>query len=572
MNTVAQRGLWPQPKRLTAEAAEKNRGGFGSAGSQLHKGVAPSELGKVIKLHLSAKSDAMNTFIQRHRDNVIGQLSGFDRVLFRGTLRSISYADGLGRYMNSQKILLKDFDGWAKRCTQRLKQHIEAVAKKAGRSVHYLASSAIDKEQYARKIADADRIGRGLVCVLSCVEPCFSPSIHRNAQTRRLELRFAPRKCKFYYIYLIDPRFGWMHIRIQSWLPFDVQVYVNGRSYLKQQLDGAGIGYVQHDNSFSRIDNLTRAQVLLDRMIKLNWPRVLSRLLSDWLPALQEGLLPEGTGRYYWTIRQSEVATDVMFREAHSLAAIYPRLCRHAIEGLSCPDILKFMGKSPSRYSGEVTSNHQRLVQGVRVKHTHAGNSIKMYDKGGSVLRIETTINFPGKLRVYRGPLDRPKHNPQWRSMSKSVADIARRVELCRAANERYLEAMAVIGQERPAAAVLDPVSRPINRQAKPARALRPIGPDDAALFAAVMAGDHLIDGLTNGDLQQALFEQATDDANEKRRRSNAIGRKLRLLRRHGLIRKVSSRRLYRVTDQGRQVMGLALAIRQSVTMLSKTG
>ena len=167
---------------------------------------------------------------------------------------------------------------------------------------------------------------------------------------------------------------------------------------------------------------------------------------------------------------------------------------------------------------------------------------------------------------------DRPDQDLKWRPMSKSVADVARRMAVCRAANGRYLEAMAVIGPEQPAAAVLDPVSQPIRRKGQRASALRPIGPDDATLFAAVMDGRHVIDGLTNADLQAALFPISVVEPVEKRRRSNRVGRKLRLLRRHGLIHKIGRRRLYRVTDQGRHVMGLALAIRQSVTMLSNVG
>lgn len=512
----------------------------------------------------------MQEFTTIHQDCIHGVLHGFDRVIFRGTLRSISYPDGLSRYMNHYGILLKDFDHWAQRCTRRLSQHIEGLAQAAGRPCVYLASSAVSKQQRALEIATRDKIDRGLVCVLSCVEPCISATIHRNRQRRRLELVFVPRKCKFYYLYLIDPVFGWMHIRIQSWIPFDVQVYVNGRSYLQRQLDRVGMGYVQHGNCFSRLDDPAKAQMLMDQLVAMKWPTVLGRLLAPHWPTPEAGLLPEGPQRYYWTIRQSELATDVMFKDAESLAALYPRLCRHAIDGLACQDILRFMGKSPSRFGGEVTSSYQRLAQGVRVKHTCAGNTIKMYDKAGSVLRIETTINHPAQLRVYRGPLGDPQGDVKWRAMAKSVADIARRTAVCRAANERYLEALAAVGTERPAAVVLDPVSQPITRRGQRVRGLRPVGPDDAALFAAVMDGRHLINGLTNGSLQAALFSQTASDPTQKRRRSNWVGRKLRLLRRHGLIKKVGPRRLYRVTRRGHEVMGLALAIRQSSTALSK--
>lgn len=514
----------------------------------------------------------MQEFIAVHRDCIQAVLHGFDRVIFRGTVRSISYADGLGRYMSSQRIRFMDFDGWAQRCTRRLDEHLKAAAQAAGRPYEYLASAAASKEEHALAIAARDKIDRGLVCVLSCVEPCISARLYRNRQTQRVEMVFAPRKCKFYYLYLIDPVFGWMHIRIQSWIPFDVQVYLNGRTYLQRQLDRAGIGYVRQGNCFTRLDDPDKAQALMDQLVGMHWPTVLRGLLARWWPALQAGLLPEGPERYYWTIWQSEEATDVMFKDAASLAAVYPRLCRHAIEGLACQDILKFMGKSPSRFGGEATSSYQRLVQGVRVKHTHAGNTIKMYDKAGSVLRIETTINRPGKLRVFRGPLSDPRRDVKWRAMSKSVADIARRVAVCRAANQRYLTALAVVGTEQPAAAVLDPVSQPIQRQGQPARGLRPVGPDDAALFAAVMDGRNLIDGLTNGSLQAAMFSKPPADEKEKRRRSNWAGRKLRLLRWHGLLKKIGVRRLYRVTLKGQQVMGLALAIRQSYSVLSKVG
>jgi hypothetical protein len=510
----------------------------------------------------------MEDFIKVHKDCIVGVLHGFDRMVFRGTLRSISYADGLGRYMNSQRIWLKDFQGWAQGCTKRLSLAIEARVKAAGRRVIYLGSSGADKEERALAVAREEGIEAGLVCALSCVESCMSPEIHRNARSKRLELKFVQRKCKHYYLYLIDPVFGWMSIRIQSWIPFGVQVCINGRSYLQRRLDQAGIGYMKRDNCFPRIDDLVKAQAFMDELLTMNWPKVLQRLLGAFWPAVEEGLLPEGAERYYWSIRQSEMATDVMFKDARTLAAIYPRLCRHGIEGLSCEDVLRFFDKDPSRYREQVASTYKKLVQGVRLKHQMGSNWVKMYDKG-SVLRIETTINDPHKLRVYRGTLEEPDKDLKWRSMARGVADIQRRAALSRQSNERYLGAMAVVGTPVVTAAVLDGVSAPVHRGQKHCRGLRPVSPDDAALLAAVMKGGHLIDGLTNGSLQEVLFADDPGDLREARRRSNAVGRKLRMLRQHGLIQKVGSRRLYRTTVKGRQVMSLALAVRQSTNILA---
>ena len=511
----------------------------------------------------------MEDFIKVHGNCIVGVLHGFDRMVFRGTLRSVSHKDGLGRYLNSQDILLKDFDAWAQRCTRRITGQVEGAVKAAGRPVVYLASSAINKEERALTIAREDRIASGLVCALSCVETCMSPEIHRNAQRRMLEVKFALRKCKFYYLYLIDPVFGWMSIRLQSWIPFDVQVCLNGRSYLQRRLDKAGIGYLQDDNCFPRIDDLTKAQAFMDELATMNWPQTLRKIIAPFWPAAEEGLLPEGPERYYWSIRQSEVATDVMFKDQASLGAVYPRLCRHGIEGLSCQDVMRFFDKDSSRGGGQVTSTFQRLVQGVRLKHQVDRNWIKMYDKAKSVLRIETTINDPRSLRVFRGTLEEPDTDPHWRPMAKAVADIRRREAFCRQANQRYLAALAPVGRPVVTAAVLDAVAAPVVRDDQRCRGLRPVSPDDALLLAAVMDGKHLINGITNGGLQAALFVGEPPDPREARRRSNAVGRKLRMLRQHGMIQKVGTRKLYRATAKGRQVIALALAVRHSTNMLA---
>lgn len=492
----------------------------------------------------------MEEFIKVHGNCIRGVLHGLDRVVFRGTLRSISYAEGLAQYLNRQRVWLKDFDAWAQRCTGRLNEHIEAWARKAGRPPIYLNSADIDKEQRARTIAQEDGITQGLVCVLTCVEPCYSPEIRRNKALHLLQLVFVPRKCKFYYLYMIHPVFGWMHVRLQSWVPFDVQVCLNGRSYLQRRLEQAGIGYVKQDNCFPRIDDLTKAQAFMDELPASNWPQVLRGLLAAFWPAVAEGVLPEGAERYYWSIRQSEEATDVMFEDAAALAAVYPRLCRHAIEGLSCQDVMRFMDKPPSRCGGQVTSSYQKLVQGLRVKHQLGRNWIKMYDKAESVLRVETTINDPRSLRVFRGPLTTPDQNPHWQPMAKAVADIQRRGAVSRQANARYLDALAPVGRPVAVAAVLDPLAAPVTKAGQRCRGLRPVAPDDARFMAAVMHGQHLIDGLTNGSLQALLYPEAPGDEREAKRRSNATGRKLRLLRQHGLIHKVGARRLYRTTPK----------------------
>jgi hypothetical protein len=502
-------------------------------------------------------------FIKHHRDNIMGVLEGFDRVLFRGTLRSIAYPDGLGKFLSAKGVRLKNFKDFVGRCSGQLKAHAQQLAKQHSRPYAHIPSPKVSKESLARDIAERDGIQDGLICVFSCVEPCRSFSIRRR--DNRPQLISELRQCNFFYFYYRHPEFGFMHVRLQSWFPFPIQVCINGRSYLQRQLDRNGIGYVKRDNCFLRIQDLGRAQQLLDGLNRRCWIETLQELTQPLNPLLGEQSLL-GRRSYYWTIRQSEVATDVMFRDEEALASIYPALCRHVIERHNGgEDVLRFFGKrSTLKFNGEVVTQITRLAEGVRIRHRLGNNTIKMYDKQGSVLRIETTINDPRSFRVFRKAQDAPASWPDWRAMRKGVSDTFRRVEVSAAANRRYLDALAVVGDPTPAHRVLDPISQSVRKRKTRTRGLRPIAPEDARLFRAVLRGQHFLRGFTNGDLQRRLYPAPTEDVLERRRRSNRVGRRLRMLRRHGLIRKIGVRRLYRVTDKGYHAMTLALAIRNA--------
>src|SRR4051794_37031306 len=180
----------------------------------------------------------MNGFVDLHGASITGVIETFDRVIFRGHLNGFFPDGAFGRYLSRRGILLKEAGRFFE--TQRIRDHVVSLAAAAGRPVDYLAGASTDRSgtsKEARAIAERDGVTEGLVCVLSVVEPCRSFAVAPNRQTRRLEVR--RRKCLHYYLYLIDPEFGWMHVRLQA--PYEMQIYVNGREWLARQQ--AGIGY-----------------------------------------------------------------------------------------------------------------------------------------------------------------------------------------------------------------------------------------------------------------------------------------------------------------------------------------
>jgi hypothetical protein len=189
---------------------------------------------------------------------------------------------------------------------------------------------------------------------------------------------------------------------------------------------GLASGYLQADNCFRHIDDLPRAQALLDQLVSLRWERWLDDLAERINPlvAPERGLYLQ----YYWTLRQNEVATDVLFQDAAAVRAFYPRWVEHALKQFSCQDVLRFLGRRvKGNFTGEITTGLVDRHEGVRIKHRVEENSLKMYDKQGSVLRIETTINNPGRFKVFRRMTRKNQPAWRWMPMRKGVADLARR-------------------------------------------------------------------------------------------------------------------------------------------------
>src|SRR5271170_6106947 len=167
---------------------------------------------------------AMQKFLQRFSSQVIGCLSGLDRIRFRGTKRLLSTVGGMLWYLRQQDVLNKDFVAFAQDKTQTLKRAVEEQIKALGyKKVDYLNSSRTRKEDKALELAEQRGIKGGLIAVLSCVEPCYLFEMHRNREEKKLELCYQSTKCLHYYHYYLDRRFGLIHTRTQSWFPFTVQ-------------------------------------------------------------------------------------------------------------------------------------------------------------------------------------------------------------------------------------------------------------------------------------------------------------------------------------------------------------
>ena len=502
-------------------------------------------------------SGPLGEFVTAHRDKVIGVLHGFDRVRVQASLRTLYSQSVMEHYLLCQKLLFKDFKGLVTRTTEKVRKAASDLAEHLGRPQLYLRGNCYHKEDLARQMLANSPVKEGLIGVISAVEPCRTWFARGNKATKHLELQMHWGKCVHLYFYFLHAQLGFLHLRLQTWFPFLAQICFNGREWLSRQMEAAGLKYERRDNCFPWIEDVGRAQELMDQQAALNWQELFSPLVDLCHPHHAEICRPIGAS-YYWTVSESEYATDVMFKSRQDLQRIYPRLVHHSVMSFGSQQVLRFFSRQNAQ---ALTSDRRRGEDGVRVKHWLNDNSLKLYDKG-SVLRSEVTINNVKDFRAFRASELNPQGQKQWRIMRRTVADVPRRAEVCRAACGRHLQALAAVENKTPLGKPAAKLCRPRKKEGRRYRALRPFG-EDQTLLQAINRAEWTLTGFRNADLRRVLFPKSRG-CQQRKKNAAAVSRKLAMLRAYGLIRRVPKRHLYHITAKGRAAVTALLAAQEA--------
>jgi hypothetical protein len=325
----------------------------------------------------------MTSFLQRFALLVAGVLQGFDRLVFKGKLCQLYAPSGMDTLLAVNKVQRVDFKKYSIGITQQIMEGpLDQEAKRLGR-FRYLNCGKLDKENLAREIATEHGITQGLVCVLKCLEPCWTFDKAKDDQGYVI-IKGESGKCSYLYHYFIHPQFGWMYLRLQTWFPFEIQIGLNGREWLARQMDRAGLKYERSRNKILWVEDWTRAQQLFDEQVQTDWPSELDALQKQYHP-----LHPHHLGKfrvgYNWTCFQSEWATDVVFHSQEALESLFDRWLRQAFLSYDTVDVLRFFGRteksqrSSMRDCLDTATNVHDCFDGRRIKHWLYHNSLKLY-------------------------------------------------------------------------------------------------------------------------------------------------------------------------------------------------
>ncbi len=498
----------------------------------------------------------MCKMIDQYADKIKGQFSFFDRMIINGYLRPLLSEETRIGCLYSMGIPLRDFTEYFKSITDQLITNIESSADELGRPVVYLPSARDRKENVAKDFLLSAPVDEGLVCVLKTLESCRTAKVVGGGNGKHF-LKSSSTKCLHYYLYYLDQEFGFMFVKIQTWFPFNIQVYINGRELMKHVFDTNGISYECYDNSFTSISDVAKAQALADKFDSQKLCRHLDGFAKSLNPFL--GTVQKSFGQgYYWCMDQCEFATDIMFHERSFLEDIYPSLVGHAFYDFSCTDVFTFMGRKPDpRFQGEAVSDYKKRPIGCRVKFRFKSNSVKMYDKC-SVLRIETTINNPREFKVFGTVHHRDgTESRQWKPMGKSISNLYRYAEVSKACNQRFINAMVDIVPVRSVQQEIGSVCSGKTVKGRRVPGFNVWSPDVLRVMEAVSDGRYLVNGFRNKDIGKTIFPGMQD----AKKRSSKTSRTLKKLRQHGLIKKVPRSRRYHVTSKGRRIMGVLIEL-----------
>ena len=493
--------------------------------------------------------------IEQNQEKIKGVLETFDRIIINGYLLNLCNYRHFQYYLIRNNIKFTEFDKFALSQTESLCKNIEQYVKDNNASIHYLNSGKIDKDTFVRDIFDKKSNKNGLIAALSTVEICNTMTVKPNHETQKLEVTSKPTKCKHYYFYYNDDEFGWMYLKIQTWFPYNVQIYINGREYLSKILDKENIKYEMYNNSFSHIEDFDKAQKLADGILNKKLSDSFDGLVSkinNHLPNIESIF----SHSYYWCIDQCEFATDINFKSRDDLSLFYKTLVETAYFTFSSEDIYSFFGRNVSKIQnfkkGEIVSDLRHRYQGYRIKFKINNNQIKMYDKGNN-LRIEVTINNPKDFKILKTKEDNESgeivETKQWVPMGKSIANLYRYIEISKSITKRYIEALPEINTNEVPISEIEKISSAITINNRKYIGFNILEKDTLKLFSIISSGEYLINGFSNKLIRIKYF-----DSEITKKEINKLTRLLAKLKAHGIIRKVARKNKYYLTTNGRKI------------------
>ena len=489
----------------------------------------------------------------KYADKIYGTITCYDRMIIQGYISGWSYADGMTSYLKSHDIRIFDFSNFSQPLTEQVRQNAQRIADENGIEIEFIRKlRAFRKDDRIQKIISESGKTEGLIHIFSAMEQCNTYKPWHDKVTGKTFLKFDQSKCLHYYFYFIDKEPGLCYLRVPAWAPFRLQFYMNGHNLLAHKLLKKNINYHMHDNAFLEISDIGTAQKLSDRINPEDLHKVLDVFAKRYCPVADS----LGLG-YTWTVQQIECATDIMFKQQADLEPLYDEIIRTAIHTVKPDNIATFLGQRITyNCKKEVGTNYNQRILGTRIKHHMGDVSIKMYDKFGLVLRIESTCNNIGSFRVKRNVEHRDGSCTEQKApLKKSIYSLYQLFTIMKAANYRYLEFISSFDDHSNGSRNLTKATSPVVENGRSYRGLNFFEERDLQVLEVISRGEYMTFGVQGKDIRPYLGDIS----------ASSMSRIFKRLRLHGILERMQGTYKYFPTALGKEIIAAGLTIRNLV-------
>jgi len=483
----------------------------------------------------------METLIERYSDKISGVISCYDRIVISGTLPVLSNSHSMTSYLYSQNVRIFDYPKFAEPYRNQIRENAENIAKANGIEIEFIRKANTRKEDIISKKIEQRGTHPGIIHIINVMEVCPTYKPWHDKSSGKTYLRGETSKCSTYYFYFIDELLGLCYVRVPTWLPFRLQIYFNGHNWLAYKLKEAGVDYQMADNAFIEISDWEKANIL-SRTLKIE---DLHKKLNDFA-SLYCPVYKEFKQLYHWSVMQCEYSTDVVFKKREDLQSIYGKLVQTAIHTVKPDNIVTFLGKKlHPLYQGEIGNSYHIRIEGTRIKHSMGSVSIKMYDKFGQILRIETTSNDISFFKHYREVIHRDGTRTEKEApMKKYIYSLTPLQTIMDASNHRYLDFISAIEDNKIGKDKLEKITQRVTKDNRNYSGFNFFDEEDNHLLQVIARGEFNIYGFRAKHLKQFVNKS-----------SSQISRILKRLHTHRLIKKIRNSYKYYLTELGKDAI-----------------
>jgi hypothetical protein len=471
----------------------------------------------------------------------------FDRIVIHGYLSALSrpeqvvhfFRQVLGIPVVSKEILSQrtaDYQNWVEAFARNHHTPIVWAEKGVRKEDHVLA--------WQRRMTKHNAYGVYFIFKSMEQGPSFRISMPKYPTKDPHYRILAHQRSRFthYYFYIRDEVLGPMVMRVASFFPFQTTYYLNGHSFIEQELNRAQIGFRKNDNAFLAVDDVAALQAAADRLS----PEIIRKRLDYWTLILGPKFSAKerkqlNLSRFY-AISQIEYCRNFIFKRNFPIHKLFERSCELGLWRLTANKIAEIFGtRLHRRHRGKLATVIDQIEHGHHVFRAYFKSAfLKQYEKFSTFLRNELCSNNLTDFGLKKG-LD---HLDAVRQTFQAITD-------------RFAGFQAQWLNVHVDFPLLQRIALPITIGSVRYPGIKIHDTRVIRLCEVLLhAGTH-VGGWTANQIHQAVL--TTFHLSDKGYGLNQLRYDLRKLRGHGLIERDGSRYAYRLTLKGVQVALLFL-------------